>query len=311
MKKEVIVGSRDSALALWQTNWVVERLNKIYPEINFKIVTMKTKGDKILDVALAKIGDKGLFTKELEHALINKTIDMAVHSMKDLPTVLPEGLKIGAFCEREYPGDVFISPKGYRFLELPEGARIGTSSLRRIAQILAVRPDLQAIPLRGNLTTRFRKMEEMDLDGIILAYAGVKRLGFEDKITEMLSFDLCLPAVGQGSIGVEIRADDPFIEELLKPIDHFATNRAIRAERAFLKRLEGGCQIPIGAYCEVKENRLLLKGVVASLDGKLVIKGEKEGMIEDPEKVGINLAEELLTKGAQKILEEIRRDANE
>ncbi|GAV22473.1 hydroxymethylbilane synthase [Carboxydothermus pertinax] len=310
MTKEVIVGSRDSALALWQTNWVVDKLREIYPEINFKIVTLKTKGDKILDVALAKIGDKGLFTKELEHALLNHKIDMAVHSMKDLPTVLPEGLKIGAFCEREYPGDVLISPKGYKFSDLPHGAKIGTSSLRRIAQLLAVRPDLEMISLRGNLSTRFRKMEEMGLDGIVLAFAGVKRLGLANKITEKLSFDFCLPAVGQGSIGVEIREDDTFMEKLLEPLNHLETNRAIRAERAFLKRLEGGCQIPIGALGKVREGGLYLKGVVASLEGKVILKGETHGSIDEPEKLGIRLAEELLAKGADKILETIRCDEN-
>jgi len=310
MKKEVIVGSRDSALALWQTNWVVDKLREFYPEITFKIVTMKTKGDKILDVALAKIGDKGLFTKELEHALLNREIDLAVHSIKDLPTMLPAGLKIGAFCEREFPGDVLISPKGYKFSDLPQGAKIGTSSLRRIAQLSAIRPDLQMHSLRGNLATRFRKMEEMGLDGMILAFAGVKRLGLFEKISEILSFDFCLPAVGQGSIGVEIREDDSFIEKLLEPLNHYETNRAIRAERAFLKRLEGGCQIPIGALGEVKAGRLIIKGVVASLDGKIILRDEEEGSAEDPETIGVKLAEKLLAKGADKILDEIRCDVN-
>lgn len=220
MTREIVIGTRDSNLALWQTRWVLENLTRLNPEYKFRVIEMKTQGDKILDVALAKIGDKGLFTKELEVAMLDGEIDLAVHSMKDMPTKLPEGLKIGAICQREEAGDVLIGRTAKTLAELPHGARVGTSSLRRRAQILKYRPDLQIEDIRGNLNTRMEKLTRQGLDAIVLAAAGVIRLGWEDQITERISFDVSLPAVGQGSVGIEIRANDPEVENIIKKLDH-------------------------------------------------------------------------------------------
>lgn len=308
MAREIIVGTRDSALAMWQTNWVVDTLGKLNPDYTFRIVSMKTQGDKILDVALAKIGDKGLFTKELEVAMLNKEIDLAVHSMKDLPTVLPDGLTIGAMCERVDPRDVVISRNGIALAELPHGALIGTSSLRRCAQLLNYRPDLQLEPLRGNLNTRMAKLERNNLDAIILAAAGVERLGWGDRITERLSIDVCLPAVGQGSIGIEIREGDQEVLAVVQKINHAPSRAAITAERALLKKLEGGCQIPIGALGTVDGNQLTLKGVVAGLDGKEVIRDIISGPVEEAAALGDKLAERLIEMGADRILKAVRQE---
>lgn len=298
------IGTRDSQLALWQAEWVKAGLLTIYPELEFVLVPMKTKGDKILDVPLAKIGDKGLFTKELELGLLSSEIDLAVHSLKDLPTVLPAGLDIAAFCEREEPRDVFLSKDGTRLTELPPGSLIGTSSLRRKAQLQNFRPDLEFADLRGNLQTRWRKLEESDMAGIVLAAAGVKRLGWEERITEIISEDLMLSAVGQGSIAIEISSEREDIRELLSALNHPKTELAVRAERALLRRLEGGCQIPIGALGVVKEGQVTLKGIVASLDGQRIIKAEAVG--GDPEDLGNLVAEKLIAQGALEILAEIR-----
>ncbi|MDT3699633.1 MAG: hydroxymethylbilane synthase [Thermincola sp.] len=308
MAREIIVGTRESALAMWQTNWVVDSLKKMNPEYTFQIVSMKTQGDKILDVALAKIGDKGLFTKELEAAMLNREIDLAVHSMKDLPTVLPEGLTIGAMCERVDPRDVVISREGVPLGQLPEGAMIGTSSLRRCAQLLNYRPDLQLEPLRGNLNTRMAKLERNNLDAIILAAAGVERLGWGDRITERLSIDVCLPAVGQGSIGIEIREGDQEVSAVVQKINHAPTWAAITAERALLKKLEGGCQIPIGALGTVDGDQLTLKGVVAGLDGQELIRDQISGPVAEAAALGVNLALRLLEMGADKILRTVRQE---
>ncbi len=298
------IGTRDSLLALWQAEWVKARLSSNYPDLEFVLVPMKTKGDKILDVPLAKIGDKGLFTKELELGLLSSEIDLAVHSLKDLPTMLPEGLDIAAFCEREEPRDVFLSKEGTRLRDLPPGSIIGTSSLRRKAQLQNFRPDLVFADLRGNLQTRWRKLEESEMAGIVLAAAGVKRLGWEERITEIISEDLMLSAVGQGSIAIEISSERKDIRELLSAINHPTTELAVRAERALLRRLEGGCQIPIGALGTVEEGQVTLKGIVASLDGRRVIKAEALG--ENPEDLGNLVAEKLIAQGALAILEEIR-----
>jgi hydroxymethylbilane synthase len=298
------IGTRDSLLALWQAEWVKARLSSIYPDLEFVLVPMKTKGDKILDVPLAKIGDKGLFTKELELGLLSKEIDLAVHSLKDLPTMLPEGLDIAAFCEREEPRDVFLSKDGKKLRELPPGSIIGTSSLRRKAQLQNFRPDLEFADLRGNLQTRWRKLEESEMAGIVLAAAGVKRLGWEERITEIISEDLMLSAVGQGSIAIEISSERKDIRELLSAINHPTTELAVRAERALLRRLEGGCQIPIGALGRVEEGQVTLKGIVASLDGKQMLKAEALG--ENPEDLGNLVAEKLIAQGALAILGEIR-----
>ncbi|ABO50680.1 hydroxymethylbilane synthase [Desulforamulus reducens MI-1] len=306
MKHKITVGSRDSALALWQTRWVVEQLEKQNPDVTFEITTMKTKGDKMLDVALAKIGDKGLFTKELEVAMLQKEIDFAVHSLKDMPTALPEGLIIGAVCKRDNPGDALISKDGRKLDELPKGARIGTSSLRRCAQLLNYRPDFQLEALRGNLNTRMKKLVSEQLDGIILAAAGITRMGWEDMIAEIIPFQVCLPAVGQGAISVECREDDPEILNLLKGIEHTETKAATEAERSLLRYLEGGCQVPIGAHSEVKNNRLMLTAVVATLDGTKVIRAQGENEVNKAVELGIEVAEKLMAMGGKKILEEVR-----
>lgn len=308
MKREIVVGSRESKLAMWQAGWVVERLKEQSPQYDYRIVGLRTQGDNILDVALAKIGDKGLFTKELELAMLRGDIDMAVHSMKDLPTELPEGLAIGAVCRREYPGDVLISRMGLKLDELPEGALIGTSSLRRCAQLLRYRKDLRMTNLRGNINTRLRKLEEEKLDATVLAYAGVHRMGWGDRITQVLPFEICLPAVGQGSIGVEIRDGDREILELVSRIDHAESRCAITAERALLKELEGGCQIPIGALGTVENGCLKVEGVVASLDGEQLIRSSLVGETDDAAWAGIKLAEKLVHLGAGEILRKMRQE---
>lgn len=307
MAREIIVGTRDSALALWQTNWVVDNLRRLFPERAFRIVEMKTQGDKILDVALAKIGDKGLFTKELEVAMLDREIDFAVHSMKDLPTMLPEGLMLGTICEREEPNDALISKNDYTLETLPQNARVGTSSLRRRAQLRHFRPDLQIEDLRGNLNTRMAKLEKQNLDAIILAAAGVERLGWSERITYRIPYNLSLPAVGQGSIGIEIRENDPEILEIVKTLEHYPSAIAITAERAFLRTLEGGCQIPIGALGKLKDDQLILEGVVASVDGTKLLRNSISGKPENAEQLGIDLAKILLDMGAGEILCELRQ----
>ncbi len=306
MRRNIIVGSRDSALALWQTRWVIEQLQKQRPELTFELVTMKTKGDKMLDVALAKIGDKGLFTKELEFAMQQREIDFAVHSLKDMPTVLPEGLTIGAVCKRDNPGDALISKDGRKLEQLPQGARIGTSSLRRCAQLLHYRPDFQLESLRGNLNTRLKKFASEQLDAIILAAAGVMRMGWEDMIAEIIPFNVCLPAVGQGAIAVECRAEDEEVRTLLQGIEHTETRAATDAERALLRHLEGGCQVPIGAFGEVVNKKLSLTAIVANLDGSRVLRAQGEAPAEQAKELGIDVAEKLLALGGKKILEQVR-----
>lgn len=302
--KIIRIGTRDSQLAMWQAEWVCARLQELYPEQKFELVPMKTKGDKILDVPLAKIGDKGLFTKELEYGLLRSEIDMAVHSLKDLPTALPEGLEIAAFCEREEPRDVFLSKNGAKLEDLPEGAMVGTSSLRRKAQLQYFRKDLQFADLRGNLQTRWRKLEESKMAGIILAAAGVKRLGWEERITEFLPEDIVLSAVGQGCIAVEISQEREDIRSLLTLLNHQVTAQAVLAERALMRELEGGCQVPIGALATVQENIIHLQAMVASLDGKRLLRASAEG--KDSEGVGKDAANKLLALGAGDILAEIR-----
>ncbi|MFZ3170823.1 MAG: hydroxymethylbilane synthase [Carboxydocellales bacterium] len=311
MTREIVIGTRDSALALWQTNWVLENLSKLHPGYKFRVIEMKTQGDKILDVALAKIGDKGLFTKELEMAMIKGEIDLAVHSMKDMPTNLPAGLVIGAICRREEAGDALIGRSAKSLQQLRPGARVGTSSLRRRAQLLNVRPDLQIEDLRGNLNTRIAKLEGQDLDAIILAAAGVKRMGWEDKISERIPFAVSLPAVGQGSVGIEIREDDEEIQRLVKTLEHRESSIAIKAERAMLRTLEGGCQIPIGALGKVDGNQLELEGVVASLDGKELLRTSIVGSTDYPEELGAQLANKLIAMGADKILISVRLEIGE
>ncbi len=271
------IGTRDSVLAQWQTQWVLNELKRFWPELDCQVLAIKTTGDKILDVALSKIGDKGLFTKELEVYLQNREIDIAVHSLKDLPTQLPAGCVLGAICKRAEPGDVLISQSGAALADLPGGSRIGTSSLRRKAQLLHFRPDLQIEDLRGNVLTRLKKLEQQGLAAIVLAAAGVERLGLEARITEYLPYEVCLPAVGQGAIALEIRENDPETWRLIQPLHDAATAAATLAERALLRRLEGGCQVPIAALAQMNPSgsELVLEARVASEDGLKLVPGKR------------------------------------
>ncbi len=302
-KQQITIGTRGSALALWQANWVKSELEREYPGIKVSLTVIKTKGDKILDVPLAKVGGKGLFVKEIEDALLSHDIDLAVHSMKDVPTELPDGLQVAIFPPREDPRDAFFSHTGKSLDEMPKGAVIGTSSLRRIAQLLNAFPHLKTKDLRGNVDTRLKKLERGEYDGIILAYAGVKRLGWADKVTELLDPLISLPAIAQGALGIETRIEDDFNNQRLAFFHDPKTALAVRAERALLRTLEGGCQVPIAAYAAVDENnQISITGLVAALDGRKIIKETACG--EDPENLGESLARALLQQGAGKLLEE-------
>ena len=305
MKKEIRVGTRGSQLALWQANWVKSSIEERYAGTTVELVKIKTTGDKILDVPLAQVGGKGLFVKEIEEALLDGRVDLAVHSMKDVPTEFPEGLHLAYITEREDPRDIVISRNGTPLFDLPKGAKIGTASLRRQAQILKRRPDFEIVQLRGNLDTRIRKLTETDMDAIILAGAGIKRLGWAEKITEYLEPEVMLPAIGQGALGIETRIDDKEINKLTAFFNHHVTSVAVRAERALLKRLEGGCQVPIAAYGTVDSGRLHLAGLVASTDGAQIITESLDGDERAAETVGIALAERLLERGAGEILAEV------
>jgi hydroxymethylbilane synthase len=273
--------------------------------LTVELVKIKTTGDKILDVPLAKVGGKGLFVKEIEEALLDGRIDIAVHSMKDIPTNLPQGLHLACITEREDPRDVVISRNGLKLADLPKGAKIGTASLRRQAQVLNMRPDFEIVQLRGNLDTRIKKLSEIGLDAILLAGAGIKRMGWVDKITEYLEPDTVLPAIGQGALGIETRDGDEEINRMVAFFNHHITSVSVRAERALLKRLEGGCQVPIAAYGTVKNGRLKLVGLVASTEGRNIVKDSLEGTWEEAEGLGVRLAERLLDMGAGDILKEI------
>lgn len=303
---KLIIGTRGSPLALCQSNMVKEELEAAFPELEVRLKKIKTTGDKITDVPLAKVGGKGLFVKEIEEALFRGEIQSAVHSMKDVPTYLPEGLHLAGITRREDARDVVISRNGTRLLDLPKGARIGTSSLRRQSQILHLRPDFQIIPLRGNLDTRIEKLKKEGLDAVVLAAAGVHRLGYAHRITEYLDTDSCLPAIGQGALGLESRKSDSRVNAMLTRFNHPATSRCVRAERALLTRLEGGCQVPIAGFAKiVDEERMVLEGLVASLDGKRLIRDGIVGDPDLPEELGLSLAERLLEQGADVILREI------
>lgn len=306
MDQTIYIGTRGSKLALWQANWVKSALLARHPWLAAELVIIKTKGDKILDVPLAKVGGKGLFVKEIEDALLDGRIDLAVHSMKDMPAEIPAELCIGAIPERETPQDVLISKKGLPLAKLPSGACIGTSSLRRAAQLLHTRPDLVIKPLRGNLDTRLKKLETQDFDAVVLAAAGVKRLGFENRITEYLPESIMLPAAGQGALCVEIRQNDPAIAALVSALEHPQTRAVVAGERAFLNRLEGGCQVPMAAHGQIENGSLTLCGLVATLDGTTIIKDTLSGALESAEFVGVKLAERLISKGAQAILETLK-----
>ena len=302
MKSKIIIGTRGSALALWQTHWIQNNLQKLVPECRFEVRHIRTRGDKITDAPLAQIGGKGLFVKELELALLNGEIDMAVHSMKDMPTVLPDGLTIGAIAQRADPSDALVSHKGFKFSDLPLEAKVGTSSLRRRAQLLHFRPDLNIHNLRGNLDTRIAKLKNEGFDAIVLATAGVQRLGFDELITERLPYEICLPAVGQGAIGVEARDDDTELLELVRRINHFESAMAVTAERAMLTDLGGGCQIPIAALGRVLQGKLSLEGLVASVDGSQIVRSSVCGELLDANALGKQLARKLLDIGAESIL---------
>ncbi|MEW6416680.1 MAG: hydroxymethylbilane synthase [Nitrospirota bacterium] len=358
MKKRIVIGTRGSKLALYQAEFISSELKRLYPDFEIELCKIKTTGDKILDVPLAKVGGKGLFVKEIEEALLKNEVDIAVHSMKDVPTEFPDGLHLAVICKREDPRDALIINQKSRvrsqesnpplpsgnpptpplekggeggfesmghggitkslIYDLPNDATIGTSSLRRSCQLLNIRPDLKIQQLRGNLDTRIRKLDEGQFNAIILAAAGVKRLGLKDRITEILPVDISLPAIGQGAIGVECRVNDEVINNLIALLNHPETSLCVRAERAFLKRLEGGCQVPIAAYARIINNPptpplvkggegglLIMDGLVGSISGDRVIKGHIEGNPEHAESLGITLAEDILSRGALEILNEV------
>jgi hydroxymethylbilane synthase len=303
------IGTRGSKLAVWQANWVRSLLNQQFPHHSIELVTLKTQGDKILDVPLAKIGGKGLFVKEIEQALLDGRVDLAVHSMKDMPADMPEGLCMGAIPQRETPADVLISRNGRTFAQLKSKSVIGTGSLRRAAQLRHARPDIVIRPLRGNLDTRLRRLESDDMDAIVVAAAGVKRLDLEDRISEYPAQDLMLPAVGQGALCVEIRDDDPKIEKMVSTLDDSQTRTVVAGERAFLNRLEGGCQIPIAGHGHMVNDQYRLTGLVANIDGSTLIKDTLSGPAASSEHIGTELAVHLLAKGADKILEKLKSES--
>ncbi|AZU63526.1 hydroxymethylbilane synthase [Neobacillus mesonae] len=306
--RKIIVGSRRSKLALTQTNWVVDQLKKINPSLEFEVKEIVTKGDKILDVTLSKVGGKGLFVKEIEQAMLDKEIDMAVHSMKDMPAVLPEGLTIGCVPFREDHRDALISKGHIKLADLKPGAIIGTSSLRRSAQLLAKRPDLEIKWIRGNVDTRLAKLETEEYDAIILAAAGLSRLGWaSDVVTEFLDADVCIPAVGQGALSIECRADDKELLELFEKFTCKKTDRAVRTERAFLQKMEGGCQVPIAGFAQVEDNdEIVLNVLVGTPGGREIFKEEVRG--QNPEELGIKAADILIEKGAKDLIDRVKRE---
>jgi hydroxymethylbilane synthase len=299
------IGTRGSKLALAQSQWVKARIESEHPRIRVELVTIKTKGDRILDFPLSKVGGKGVFVKEIEDALLKSAVDLAVHSMKDVPAELPEDLEISVFPKREDPRDAFVSVKYKAIDRLPEGATVGTSSLRREAQLLHLRPDLRVIPMRGNVDTRLRKLDSGEAQALILAAAGLKRLGLSQRISRLFSPKEFLPAVGQGMLGVELRRKDRRVKDLLRFLNDEETETTARAERAFLKKLGGGCQVPLAGFARLKANILHLEGMVAELDGSVILRKKIHGSCERPEDMGRALAEDLLSAGAGKILDRI------
>lgn len=302
MKTNLIIGTRQSLLALWQSNYIAGRLREEYPGCEVTLKKIVTKGDRILDVPLAKIGDKGLFTKEIEQELLDGTIDLAVHSLKDMPTVLPQGLCLTAITERANAGDAFVSNKYNSIEEMPEGSVLGTSSLRRRAQFLAKRPDLKIVDLRGNVDTRLKKLDEGQMDAIILAAAGLTRLGHEDRIKQIIPQDYCLPAVGQGALAIECRSDNFQVRQMLDFLNDTPTKQATDAERAFLGLLEGGCQVPIGVHAEVRDGHLNMTAVIVSLDGSILLRDTAEGEAADAAAIGRALGQKMLDNGGKEIL---------
>jgi hydroxymethylbilane synthase len=338
-KNNIIIATRGSKLALWQANWIKAELEQRYRDIHIALNIIKTTGDKILDVPLAKVGGKGLFVKEIEEAMLRGDADLAVHSMKDVPAKLPAELHISAICKREDPRDSLLTRRQNSelrtqiksFKELPQGATVGTSSLRRMCQLLHIRPDLNIVQLRGNLDTRVRKLDEGQFDAIVVAAAGLNRLGMSERITEVLNPDISIPAIGQGAVGIECRIHDDFINQTISPLNHSETSTCVLAERAFNNKLEGGCQVPLAAHAQLvrksesaevqkgKEEEsfstselpnfsLVINGLVGSINGEKIIRGSISGKPEDAEKLGLELAEDLLSRGAGEILAEIYRD---
>jgi hydroxymethylbilane synthase len=310
LKQKIVIGSRGSELALWQANFVKKELEKKNKNVSVEIKIVKTKGDKILDVALSKIGDKSLFTKELEVELLNKNIDLAVHSLKDLQTEIPKGLKLAAVTKRHNVQDVLIGrKKGITIFNLPENATVATGSLRRRCQLLHLRPDLNIVELRGNVPSRIKKFLESEWDAIILARAGVERLKLNNYISSIIKTDVMLPAVGQGALGIETRSDNKIVNEIVHSVHHEDTYKAVLAERTLLKTLEGGCQVPIGAFAEIKQNGLSLEALVGSLDGSITFRKKIRGSKKYPEVIGKKLAQDLLKAGAKNILDKIFKTA--
>ena len=305
MSRSLRIGTRGSALAIQQTQIVVDALHAAWPDLSVDVMHIRTTGDRIQDVPLAKIGDKGLFVKEIEEALLDGHIDWAVHSVKDLPSELPNGLSVGTLAARSDPRDALVARHGLNLATLPENAVIGTSSLRRRAQLLHWRPDLAIVPVRGNVDTRLRKLETDGLEGIVVAAAGLVRMGWEGRITDIIPPEISLPAVGQGALGIEMRSDDEEAHTLFQPLTCTATQAAVTAERTFLARLQGGCQVPIAAWATVDDSRLCLRGMISDIDGLTLLQGERWGLVHAPEQVGTVLAEELLQRGGEAILRDI------
>lgn len=305
MSEKIVIATRRSPLAMWQAEFVKAELEKFHNGVEVEFNKMETQGDKILDTPLAKVGGKGLFVKELEVGMLEGSADIAVHSMKDVPVEFPEGLHLAVICEREDPRDAFVSNNYKSLDELPEGAKVGTSSLRRSVQLKAYRPDLQILDLRGNVNTRLRKLDEGQYDAIILAAAGLIRLEMPERIAGYIEPEQSLPAVGQGAVGIECRVDDERILNAIAPLKHQETMTRVLCERAMNNRLEGGCQVPIGGYSIIEGDEIWLRALVGSLDGKTIIRAEGRGPISDPEALGIRIADELLEKGAKEILDEV------
>ena len=299
------IGTRGSKLALTQSQWVKARIESGHPGVVVELVKITTTGDKIQRSPLSEVGGKGLFIKEIEEALLGEEVDLGVHSLKDVPAELPEGLEIPVFPQREDPRDAFVSVKYRNFADLPHGSSVGTGSLRRGSQLLHLRPDLRVLPIRGNVDTRLRKLESGQFEALILASAGLRRLGLSHRIAQMLSTDLCLPAIGQGALGLEVRKGDHVVRGLIGFLNHTETELTVRAERAFLKELEGGCQVPLAGHGKLDGDRLELQGMVADPDGSLLIRDKLFGSSEKPESLGIDLARRLLALGGDKILQRI------
>ena len=308
MTSPLRIATRESALALWQANHVKAQLERLHPQLQVELVPMTSRGDQLLDIPLAKVGGKGLFVKELEQALLEHRADIAVHSMKDVPLEFPEGLGLGVICEREDPRDAWVSHQFNRLEDLPPGSIVGTSSLRRQSQLLALRPDLTVHFLRGNVNTRLAKLDAGQYHGIILAAAGLIRLGFADRIRTFLSPETSLPAGGQGAVGIEYRLTDSHLHALLAPLAHLATTQQVTAERALNRRLEGGCQVPIASFAQHQNGHLWLRALVAQPDGQLIYRAEGTAPPEHAEQLGIRLAEDLLQQGAGPLLQALSHD---